>query len=673
MASKYAKVNVYFGADIKQFSTAMQNAARDMKKAGQQLTDLGKSMTTNLTLPIAALGTAALYAFGQIDQLKRGLISITGSAEGAEEEFSKLREIAKLPGIGLEEAVRGSINLQAIGVNADKAREAMTAFGNAIATVGGGKENFDLAIRGFGQLYNASKPLQQDLYQIANQLPQINKLMLEAFGTNRAEDLAKLGMSGKQLAEFLITELGKLPKVSGGIKNAFENMSDSVKVSLAGLGEAIEKNFDISGKLGAIADFLTKLVTKFKELDPSIQKLILTVVGLVAVVGPLLLALGSLIKLFPLIIAGWAAIANSITMVRTAVIYMNTALAMSPAGFIAIIAAIGLAAISMGKFSDKTSETTKRLKEQREENAALEREKWRTEHPYKAAEIEQDYTKPRTKGMSYDDWRRTQPEKSSKGGYKYAGDDDFFEPLKKQKEKIKLTAEQIETFNKKQKEAWENNFKAQNDIALRIQSNESIVRALTQKNEEIIQVQGTGIEQIGTQITAGGNYWMTKWAKLTADMRRSLEELNATIRDSIANGISQTLFDSFSTIGENIGLGEDPFKNVGKVLLDSLGRLMKTIGAAMIAWGVNELLFEEGVITLNAPQAIAAGVAMAAAGAAISSAAKKGLKGASDSSEYGGGYGGSSRSGSGQLTLNTRVDGRDLQLSSERTTRVIRR
>ena len=258
--SRYAAVNVRFGADISQFSTAMQNAARQMQRAGYQLQNVGKSMSMNLTAPILALGTASLYAFGKIDMLKRGLTTFMGTTEAAEAEFSKLREVAKLPGIGLEEAVRGANNLMAIGMSADEERKAMMSFGNAIATVGGGREMFDLAIRGFGQLSNAAKPLQQDLYQIANQLPQVNKLLKEAFGTNRAEELAAMGITGKQLADFLVTELGKLPPVTGGIANAFENMADTSKVALASFGEAIEKNFDISGKLNKIGEIFTSLV-----------------------------------------------------------------------------------------------------------------------------------------------------------------------------------------------------------------------------------------------------------------------------------------------------------------------------------------------------------------------------------------------------------------------------
>ena len=339
--SKYAAVNVKFGADISQFSTAMQNAAREMKKAGDQLQNVGKSMTMNLTAPIVAMGAAALYSFGQIDSLKRGLISFSGSAQLAEEEFTKLREVAKLPGIGLEEAVKGSINLQAIGMSADDARVAMKAFGNAIATIGGGKENFDLAIRGFSQLTNASKPLQQDLYQIANQLPQVNKLMIDAFGTNRAEDLAKMGISGKQLADFLVVELGKLPPVAGGIKNSFENMSDSVKISLASFGEAIEKNFDISGKLNAMSDWVAKVANGFSQLQPWVQKTILTVVGLVAAAGPLLLIIGGIVQIMPTLIAGFAAIKGAIMAITLVSAPMILEIGLMVAA-VASLAAIGI-------------------------------------------------------------------------------------------------------------------------------------------------------------------------------------------------------------------------------------------------------------------------------------------------------------------------------------------
>lgn len=676
--SKYAQVNVKFGADISQFSTAMQNAAREMKKAGDQLKNVGQSMTMNLTAPIVALGAAALYSFGQIDSLKRGLISFSGSAQLAEEEFTKLREVAKLPGIGLEEAVRGSINLQAIGLSADDARKAMSAFGNAIATIGGGKENFDLAIRGFSQLTNASKPLQQDLYQIANQLPQVNKLMIDAFGTNRAEDLAKMGISGKQLADFLVTELEKLPKISGGIKNSFENMSDSVKISLASFGESIEKNFDISGKINEISSMITKLINSFANLNPETQKFILSVIGTVAAIGPLLLGLGALIKLFPTFLVGLKAITSAFSLAKTAIVAFSTPMAAMPALFLGILGAVGLAIVAMTNWGDSTSEATKRLKEQREETERLRLEQEKLNNPL----LNKKKADPLEgidlfgKGSGYDSFRK----KGFEGGggeFTYMGDvnkaiDDTKKYQKQLTEEEKNAIEKAaKERDNKLKEAWKNNEKAQNEIALRLNQNDSIVRSLRDKHKEQAEVVGTGWDNTNTQFRKGVEGFTSQMAIAKGKIMQGLEQLTSEINNMLKVALVDGITDTFSQIGENLAMNEDPFKDVGKNLLNSLGKLMSLIGSALVAFGVNLALAETGIITLNPVQAIAAGAAMVAAGAFISATAKKGLKGGgSESTSY---SGGSSSSQGNDLVLTTRLDGRDLLLSGQSTSYVKRR
>jgi tape measure domain-containing protein len=677
--SKYAQVNVKFGADISQFSTAMQNAAREMKKAGDQLKNVGQSMTMNLTAPIVALGAAALYSFGQIDSLKRGLISFSGSAQLAEEEFNKLREVAKLPGVGLEEAVRGSINLQAIGMNADKAREAMKSFGNAIATIGGGKENFDLAIRGFGQLMNASKPLQQDLYQIANQLPQINKLMIEAFGTNRAEDLAAMGISGKQLADFLVTELGKLPQVSGGIKNAFENMSDSVKISLASFGEAIEKNFNISGKINAFSDLLNKMISYFKNLNPELQKFILSWVGLLAALGPVLIAVGVLVNLLPTLMAGFGVFRGAVVLATTAMKAFTGA--MSANWVVAITGALVLATIAMKNWGDSASEATKRLKEQREETKRLADEKERLENPLlnqkKAAPLEGiDLF---GKGSGYDSFRK----KGFEGGggeFTYLGDVNVAkeETKKKQQELTDAEKSAIKKAGLARSAAMIESYKG-----MQIEVNNAMRKADAQNNankfnsdlEKIYRGQadivGTGWEGSTQSYAKGVQGFTSQMAIAQGKILASIEELNLQISNALRDGLGNAIIDTFSIIGESIATNQDPFKELGKNLLDSFGKLMKTIGALMITMGLAQFAFNVSLSTLNPIGMIAAGAVLVAAGAGISAAAKKGLKGA-DSSQSMSSYSGSSSQGQ-DLVLSTRLDGRDLLLSGQSTSYVKRR
>jgi len=106
-------------------------------------------------------------------------------------------------------------------------------------------------------------------------------------------------------------------------------------------------------------------------------------------------------------------------------------------------------------------------------------------------------------------------------------------------------------------------------------------------------------------------------------------------------------------------------------LLGSIGSFLKQMGALFIAYGVNLLLFQESLKSMNPYLAIAAGAALVAAGGAVTALSKKGLdKGSSGGSS---GYSSGMSGGGEDLTLTTRIDGRDLVLSGQRTTAIGRR
>jgi len=170
---------------------------------------VGKSLTYGLTAPIVALGAASLKTFGDLDSLKRGLISVTGSADAANAEFGRLKEVAKLPGLGLEEAVRGSVNLEAAGFSAQFARRSLLAFGNALATVGKGKVELDRVNVALTQLNNKTSGYGQDIRQLTEQLPQLRKALQAAFGTSDSEAISKLGFTGTQVIEKLVSQFEK--------------------------------------------------------------------------------------------------------------------------------------------------------------------------------------------------------------------------------------------------------------------------------------------------------------------------------------------------------------------------------------------------------------------------------------------------------------------------------
>ena len=115
-----------FSSGLERFNSEIGKSAREAEKrfgniakAGESLQGIGVGLTAALSLPIAGFATAATQAFAEIDSLKRGLFTLEKSAQGTERRFRELQQVAALPGLGLEEAVRGDIRLRAIGLSSE--------------------------------------------------------------------------------------------------------------------------------------------------------------------------------------------------------------------------------------------------------------------------------------------------------------------------------------------------------------------------------------------------------------------------------------------------------------------------------------------------------------------------------------------------------------------------
>lgn len=320
-------------AEAERQVNSFQNRIQGIADIGQKLVGLGSVLTAGLTLPIVGLGAASVKAYGEIQSLEKGLEAVMGTADKASAELNKLKEVAKLPGLGMKEAVQGSINLQAIGISANKSRDILQQFGNAVATVGKGRVEFERAIYGVQQLANTDFPLGEDLNIIKDALPQVSNLLKEAFGSSRSDELAKMGVSSKQVLDTILAGLGKLPRVTGGIKGAFENLGDAMQTNLARIGKIIDKNINISGLIDKITGFIDNVVSAFEKLDPAFQTAILGVAAFAAAMGPLLVTVGGFMAILPTLTAG-------VTSLGVAFTAMTGPIGLVVIGIGAIIAAV---------------------------------------------------------------------------------------------------------------------------------------------------------------------------------------------------------------------------------------------------------------------------------------------------------------------------------------------
>lgn len=274
------------------FNARVQTLGNSLRSLGQGAASLGFGLTAAISVPLIAIGKSSLDAAVTIDSLKRGLTAIVGSADEAGKQLTRLTEIAKLPGIGFEEAIQGSIRLQAVGFSAADAEKALIQFSNAVALTGGGREELSRITVQLGQLAAKGKVLSQDLRPIIEAAPAVGRALKQAFGTVNADDIAALTTNSREFLDTLTKELERLPRAAAGARNTFENFRDTVFRASAAIGDALipvlTKLIDFS------APIIIKLAEAFKQLPAPIQTIAVLMGAMTAAAGPLLIGLGLL-------------------------------------------------------------------------------------------------------------------------------------------------------------------------------------------------------------------------------------------------------------------------------------------------------------------------------------------------------------------------------------------
>jgi tape measure domain-containing protein len=341
------KLLLKLGIDTTNLDKELGKVEKSMTKFGQNMSNLGSTLTQSLTLPIIGVGAAALKSFADMEKLQNGLIAIMGSSEGAAIELEKLRKVAENPGLALPEVVKASASLQSVGMNADAARETITQFGNAVARAGGGAEQFDGVVLALSQISAVGKVTQEDLNQIKERLPEFARVMKEEFGVVTAEGIRELGISSEEFIKRSVGALGNLERANGGLANTFDNLKDNVGASLAELGKAINETLNLEAVVATFSAGLQRLVDGFKSLNPETQGFIVKAGLIIAAIGPAIFIVGKLISTF-------GALVGTIKLIRTTILFMTTgvqaafaSLLANPVilGIVAAIAAIGAIAL----------------------------------------------------------------------------------------------------------------------------------------------------------------------------------------------------------------------------------------------------------------------------------------------------------------------------------------
>ena len=341
------KLNLKLGIDVSNLEKELGKVERSMSRFGGKMQSVGTTLSQSLTLPIIALGGAALKSFADMERLELGLTAIMGSSKAAEVELQKLRKTAENPGLALPQVVQASSTLQAVGLSADAARETILQFGNATARAGKGAVVFDELIFAFSKIQSTGKITQESINQIAERLPGFSTLLQETFGASTAEGINATGISAEDFSKKTVEALSNLQRAQGGLGNSFDNLTDNITASLAELGKVINTSLNVEGIFIALSDKINYLVQGFKKLNPETQGFIVYAGLIVAAIGPAIFIVGKMITTFGALAGTTKMIIETFGKLKGTIIKAFTTILANPAilGITLAIAAIGAVAL----------------------------------------------------------------------------------------------------------------------------------------------------------------------------------------------------------------------------------------------------------------------------------------------------------------------------------------
>lgn len=307
---------VSFKAQLKTAAIQANVFARRVGKMGTRVRNFGLGMVAGLTLPIGFM-----------------LRSFKNAARDAEEVESKFATIFSSLSSESEKVARDLGNNYGLAIT--KSKELLGDTGDLLTGFGFTQESalklssqvnelaVDLAsFTNFsGGAEGASAALTKALLGERESVKSLGISILEADVKKKVSQLVSQGMrfetmrQAKAVATLQIA-MEQSKNAIGDFARTNESLANQERITSARIND-LKKSL---GKLLLpvvlkINHLVQKLIEKFLQLSPTTQKIILIVLSLVAVLGPLVLIIGTIMISLPVIVAGFTALGAAVTTV----------------------------------------------------------------------------------------------------------------------------------------------------------------------------------------------------------------------------------------------------------------------------------------------------------------------------------------------------------------------
>ena len=285
--------------------------------------DAGTRLAARVTLPAAAAGGGALAAAAKVETLTTSFETLLGSADKATAMMKRLEGFSARTPFQLPD-VADSARQLSLEVPEGRILPVLQQIGD---TAAGAVQPINELAAIYAKTAAKGKAQTEELFQLAERgipiissLQKLGKLELgRDFSKQQILDFASEGKISfdvfARAFALMSAEGGKfhrqMERQSNTLGGLFSTLKDNVFLALADFGKALDEAFSIKDNMRRFIAWIGELrtaFTKLREDNPALVKWGLRIAGIVAVVGPALIALGAAAAIVGLGLSGLAAI-----------------------------------------------------------------------------------------------------------------------------------------------------------------------------------------------------------------------------------------------------------------------------------------------------------------------------------------------------------------------------
>jgi tape measure domain-containing protein len=289
---------------------------REFGEIQSMTANVGRSMTSALTVPLLGIGAAAVKSAADLEKMETSFVSLTGGAKQAADMMANLNEFTAKTPFQIEGVANAARQLIASGTGVEEVNNQLQFLGDIAATSGVSIEEI-AAI--FAKVNAKGKVELENLNQLAERGIPIFKALSEATGL----PADALGAGAVSVEEFNRTlssfaqeggfAAGAMERLSETAAGKFSTALDNLKLAGAELAESLMP------ALKDILDSVVKVAQRFTGLSDATKKNLLIFGAMTAAAGPLLMFASQMMNIIPMI-----------KMMRKAMGLLNTTMLANP-------------------------------------------------------------------------------------------------------------------------------------------------------------------------------------------------------------------------------------------------------------------------------------------------------------------------------------------------------